>query len=1300
MKSFFVSIAAVLLTGTAVFAAGGTVRTFEPRLFGPVRGARIADGSELICRDAETARLCASKYRADLLGFGDAKPVAGREDVIALPGGFFCRPEINGSRFRVRFHRSAADFDRGSSGWLPAPENAYPRWFDRFDNDAAGMGFFGWGVKPKDIYRDFAWTRQYFRRILHPFAGEVDYLAPGVYDFSMTDWWLAMAEKYDFLAENYPSHDHPGRPQFPWNVTPLPHIANQPYRAVHDGGRLPSAQFSEYTPIKATDPHQAAGQELFGSHVRNQSRYGAYFAAAEIGDLAVPFLTPIADAPETREAWRDYLRNTLKWSLAEVGKRHCNDPGRFRSWEEIPVPVMRDFSGWGPGKSRDLLSGNWEALIVPLQKQENAAGFRWFPARPNDPVFQAYNHNPYNRFRDKDKFGLKFRTSFTVAPGELPVLRFLHIEPVQWHRIRFSYLKVLLNGKELKNIARRTPSYHCDGDDCFNLTGFLKAGENRLEIETNTPLAGYVFASSDGVWRYPSPDRYRNRRYFDAAEFSAQLRADHLETVLKNFRRGDGNSGRPQLVMACNGLLDKLIPPMRRHGGFPHDTGMTGATFCPWTTAYGVPHRLPISVEPGFYPQTAAAFQRIVTLYLAIGADSVNFLFAPEQYRDADKGGNGCWLEAHRELVKCLGKLDLPENGVGVMRSVRNASRLGLSGPWNLDWSRGALPGVGRHGQVLDPSDLVEDRGGAYPVIIDAASELLTEAEIAGIERYVRRGGTFIATQLTGIHSPEEAENWPISRLTGLKVVRKGGISGSLRFSEKQRYWPDLRGKTVSGFGYAFDYTKADHSGDPLGMEPLRREVEIIARWEGIKPGEGRVAIAERRIGKGRILVLGSSFLFKGRDADGSWKFAEDAAGHLDSLLTVLGVPRQSRVEPYGRQVFADKRRSKNGLYDLYFVARLNAKNAASEKYRVAFSGPAPRQLCEISENGHPEIRFETTADGGFVLPELELAPMQCRIFASPAADLTGGPLNWIGALERRWGPLAPGVPDRIEPQKPSPWIMPLADGWQVLQHDPGETLDWNRAKPVRLGAFDTMGLDSSRHAVFRKTVVLPESWRNRRVELLFDSPWMFQVGVFPRANFLVNGRDTGMRFNEYEADQAVPVTVPPDRKLTLELRIDGKLPPGARRSRPVGVLGMFYLAANPRPEKSLEITQWTSFPELDAPVSVKPGESSAFRVMECRFRVPADWPRKNIFFELDYQFGMLGWLELNGRVVSHTLNEEAPYRQLLIDGLLAPPGEENVLRWAPFRPSFTLALNKLFRMKAPKARIAVWRDLPYAPGK
>ncbi len=74
------------------------------------------------------------------------------------------------------------------------------------------------------------------------------------------------------------------------------------------------------------------------------------------------------------------------------------------------------------------------------------------------------------------------------------------------------------------------------------------------------------------------------------------------------------------------------------------------------------------------------------------------------------------------------------------------------------------------HMDAVSLRDFARGFADGYRAVVDTESPVLDEKTVADIEAWVRRGGVFITTGETGRHTPEKADAWPISRLTGYSV--------------------------------------------------------------------------------------------------------------------------------------------------------------------------------------------------------------------------------------------------------------------------------------------------------------------------------------------------------------------------------------------------------------------------------------------------------------------------------------------------------------------------------------------------
>ena len=79
-------------------------------------------------------------------------------------------------------------------------------------------------------------------------------------------------------------------------------------------------------------------------------------------------------------------------------------------------------------------------------------------------------------------------------------------------------------------------------------------------------------------------------------------------------------------------------------------------------------------------------------------------------------------------------------------------------------------------------------------------------------------------------------------------------------------------GAELPGWGLVLDWLKNDLTGTPLVLAvPPDADIAVVAEWQGLKDIEGNIAVAIRRLGKGRVVALGSTFYRQGRDEGGRY---------------------------------------------------------------------------------------------------------------------------------------------------------------------------------------------------------------------------------------------------------------------------------------------------------------------------------------------------------------------------------------------------------------------------------------------
>jgi hypothetical protein len=1240
------------------------------------------------CEDPAHAALTASKRMADLLGFGDIKPARANAfsgTLLELPGAGAWLLGVEGNRFHEFFASSENQLKKLVSNaklnpLQAVPERAYPRWLDCFDNAATAICYEGGGA-PVDIDSEFPWVKKHgFAYMYYMFPMESQYVAPGVFDSSVPDWFGAKCREMDIPFRTIYWELY--KPSWYWNRKPLPYIKGTPGRLsvmpgfYHENEALYRIPYGS-EPIAASDPFSFDARMQFLKSIKDDPNFVGTMAVAEVGLSGVALLGTVSEMSETIGAWHNYLSGTLGYDLSKLGQAHYGRKDYYRSWDEVKVPVTQDFMGFDD-TSLHLAGKGWESVAdydikktsayikpgsPPAPKAIPSEG--WVPAISNDRMFWSYA-----RRRSSEKLGdIWLRRKFTVGNEQLSTLKYLHVERTA--ALRRKYCDAYLNGNSLKQVTNDRAE---ELTSCFAAGGNLQVGENELVLRMEgMPPIGFITLGKLPLRLYPGMSKAENRRWYDASNFVSWLRMRGVERTLQAMRTVEPN--RPLKMMAMVNHMDMAIPLAKRYGGYVHDTGGATGYWCPYTGAkISRAHGMPFSVEPGGPPRNAKQMQSFIAFNIMYGNDAIDLVFATTHFKD--KPDVNQWIDENLELLKSFGKMHQPKQSIGMLFSARNM-RLGFGQPERWHLGRGALQQVGRNFVQIETSDMDTPIMDQYPVVLDCATVQMTQREVDAILRYVEKGGIFVAQQETARHLPDETDVWLLAKKLGLKVIPKW-MSGSnfhrwkqakIKLSKEQDLLPSLKGKTIEGSGVSIDWLGAENSS-AVAYAPTKEgkfTVKPVATWEG----DGTMAIAEVPLGRGKIILLGTPLFTRMKDEKGIWVNDEDRGKLLDEFLTGLGAPRDS----WGDGVWAEIWRSKNGVYDLYKTARISRKGD-----KTLTSAPRLRRsekidhLVEVSALGHPKVPVDWR-DGVVTLPKQEYEMMKARLYLAPRAEIARAGLDWFRAQSQIWREL-PLLPDSAKP-RPIPVpddVIPIIQDWKVKLNPLGE--EWRQEKTdtpswkrVKLGTFVAMGMPHDSQAAFRRSVDIPAAWRGRQINLCFTAPPR-KHGVTSRGRLWINGEMAKVRQPLQVGNDASFICDITEHtrggRIDLALQVDGRwrYPKhnkivGKGRERPSGVTGVFFLeAVQPAVKKTPLSAPWFAGGDVGNLTPVNKGEEVTYTYLETRFTLPEAWPAERLFLERPDGRELMH-LCLNNQFITVNMSK------LDISKLVTKNGE-NVLRWVP----------------------------------
>ena len=412
------------------------------------------------------------------------------------------------------------------------------------------------------------------------------------------------------------------------------------------------------------------------------------------------------------------------------------------------------------------------------------------------------------------------------------------------------------------------------------------------------------------------------------------------------------------------------------------------------------------------------------------------------------------------------------------------------------------------------------------------------------------------------------------------------------------------------------------------------------------RPGDEPLAKAAAKLegdARGRFVRL-----------DGPWHGDEQKAA-LDEILATAGVSRESRSNS-----FAQRMRSKNGLYDVYVCSIVQAPHsraiASNEVLQLesAFARSSePEWVRDFGAEGAPVVEGARWEDGWLKMPDFEFAgSLGTRLCVAPVEDPGGAGLEWLRLQSALWRPVETCEPPA--PVAPDSDFLMLDGGWE-LEVD-GETRVVDKPSP-----FAQLGLPDETVATFRKRVELPEGWKGRRIRFAFHCEGWFW-GILPKGMLTVNGKPAPVKqpIGPMGSGQFSFELEPGTETLDIELVVDGASYIDERYAHkvPYGVTGVFCLLRLPEFIRTIPLqgTFHASFgSDGEAPEDTK-AKKYLYRKFE--FATP------------DLGGGRAWIVPRSGKLPGLVLNDwcvdaRSPIPAALdVTRMLAPRGGTNILYW------------------------------------
>ncbi|MEI8194704.1 MAG: hypothetical protein WCI73_02220, partial [Phycisphaerae bacterium] len=339
---------------------------------------------------------------------------------------------------------------------------------------------------------------------------------------------------------------------------------------------------------------------------------------------------------------------------------------------------------------------------------------------------------------------------------------------------------------------------------------------------------------------------------------------------------------------------------------------------------------------------------------------------------------------------------------------------------------------------------------------------IMEPATVAAIEAWVRAGGVFVTRIQTGRHTPEQADAWPISKLTGYGVTRLDPVAGQ---GVPRRKFVVAPGQTVFAAD-AWDQNNRYAHGQTLQkVDPACQDLLL---WE-----DGGVAAGLRPLGKGMVVNLGV-------DHD-----LPDVVAKILTWRQLTPLPVAVTPGPRTSGIMPCHYLSNNGLYEVWRV--WNQKNEASGPFTLRFNLPAKPAFCLDVLSGQ-EVALKEI-EGGWGFKDLQYGALEQRAYLTPRGQIERSTLDWFTLQRNWWRGTTPPRPPHQEAPLPvyDENTLDLNQQWAFqplnAQADavPLAAAGFDDAKWERmpLGVWDFPDHHDVKRALYRKTFTIPPTWKN-----------------------------------------------------------------------------------------------------------------------------------------------------------------------------------------------------------------------------
>ncbi|HEY3320393.1 MAG TPA: beta-galactosidase trimerization domain-containing protein [Planctomycetota bacterium] len=946
-------------------------------------------------------------------------------------------------------------------------------------------------------------------------------------------------------------------------------------------------------------------------------RHGEHDSLTEYG--------PLAD-----KSYRVWLKQQYGEAKA-VSRRWYGDEAKVRSWEDVRVPELANFLGFD--SDAVSLSGAWRVQREEVAPASVPAGRDAGPTAPEDWYLPSFKDETWPTINAPNSdiamfLGRRptvFRRHFSVDAAWKDKHPRVWLYVWDLNRGKKVPMPLYLNGKKvgqstIENIRHWT---------AVEVTSALTTGENMLAFRLPEGFIGYrVYLSGHEPVQYPYLGDGKNAQWADFVRWQAWTRMDCVRRGLEGIRQVDPN--RSVICMAPDAYYAGLKRMNEDYGGHFHNTGYMAGWWADPLPMLMRSSDMPFSSEPGGPAPNLSEFKMFMGNWMTEGVNAIHyFIHIGDVYWNDEIRP---YFTEMQPVINAIGKIHVPKADVAMLLSDDVENLTGY--PWERG-GNGTLPSgyvphqinVALHKEfhmdALTTDDFARGNANPYRMVVDTNTCVMDEKQVSDIEAWVRQGGVFVTTTETGRHTPEKADAWPISRLTGYKVASVMRHPKSQKFGfvpEQNVFKPE-----------AWDAGQLTRNG--LTLEKTDPACVDLAKW-----ADGSTAVGMRKIGKGAVIHIGFYF-----------NYNPLAQRQIMEWLKLKRLPALCD----NKSIFTTHMISNNGLYDVWVLWNQDRSKTVTADF-VFRDGLKPTACFDL------KTKQPVALVDGVRIADLTFQPFDMRVFLTPRQAIATAGLDWLN-LQRGWWRGTKKPAKELQPYVPQ-FACDLTDDWKMKPLAEADKAD---TAPMAAVAFDDASWKTARletwlvpdeadthRAFFRKKVKVPEAWKSGEIELWMQN-WT-RDPVRGKLKVWLDGEALTFQGSSISALTLTEKLTPGSTHvLAAEIFSEGQV---------AGFIGHAWLAYLPKPAASQELSgtwattkdglSWTGTTTLPGP----------WDFSMARRTVAVDRAQANrtvmLRFEVDQPCGIYGAL-INGRWIMKLHHDVGPRTYLNVTPWIRF-GEEN----------------------------------------